>query len=159
MCKYFAEETKLKNKPLPEEKGGYIEQRLQGQLDYYHRTCLSLKKEYYCLSTLNIIATALIPIFTAAVDECAFCKYIIAVLGAAASIFTSILLLHKTKETQLSFRSTYEALKREQIFYLNQVGDYADKEPEKRGILFITNCEELMMNEQKAWIVQRRDKN
>ena len=83
-------------------------------------------------------------------NDCTFCKYIIAVFGASASIFTSILLLHKTKETQLSFRSTYEALKIERTFYLNQVGDYADKEPEKRGILFITNCEELMMNEQKA---------
>ena len=162
MCKCLVEETgetRLKNKPLPEEKEGYIEQRLQGQLDYYHRKCLSLKKEYYCLSTLNIIATALIPTFTLAVDDYTFFKYIIAALGAAASILTSILLLHKTKETHLSFRSTYEALKRERVFYLNRVGDYAEKEPEKRSILFITNCEKLMMDEQKAWIVQQQDKN
>lgn len=151
--------NKVEKKPLPEEKEGYIEQRLQGQLDYYHMKSLSLKKEYYCLSILNIIATALIPIFTVAVDDCTFFKYIIAALGAAASILTSILLLRKTKETHLSFRSTYEALKREQVFYLNQVGDYAEKEPEKRGILFITNCEKLMLNEQKAWIAQRQDKN
>lgn len=159
MCKYLAEETQLKNKPLPEDKEGYIDQRLRGQLDYYHTKCLSLKKEYYCLSVLNIIVTALIPVFTLAVDDCTFCKYIIAALSTAASIFASILLLHKTKETQLSFRSTYEALKREQIFYMNQVGDYAEKEPEKRATLFINNCEKLMMNEQKTWIEQRQDKN
>ena len=126
---------------------------------YYHTKCLSLKKEYYCLSILNIIVTALIPIFTLAVENCIFCKYIIVALGAAASIFTSILLLHKTKETQLSFRSTYEALKREQVFYLNQVGDYMETEPEKRATLFIDNCEKIMMNEQKTWIEQRQDKN
>lgn len=159
MCKYLAEETQLKNKPLPEDKEGYIDQRLRGQLDYYHTKCLSLKKEYYCLSLLNIIVTALIPVFTLAVDDCTFCKYIITALSAAAGIFASILLLHKTKETQLSFRSTYEALKREQIFYMNQVGDYAEKEPEKRATLFINNCEKLMMNEQKTWIEQRQDKN
>lgn len=159
MCKYLSEEIQLKNKPLPEDKEGYIEQRLQGQMDYYHTKCLSLKKEYYCLSILNIIVTALIPIFTLAVENCIFCKYIIVALGAAASIFTSILLLHKTKETQLSFRSTYEALKREQVFYLNQVGDYMETEPEKRATLFIDNCEKIMMNEQKTWIEQRQDKN
>lgn len=136
---------------FPNYNDSYIKNRLQGQVDYYHKACMRLQKEYNWLSILNIITTAVIPLFTLAIKDWDFAKYIVALLGALATIFTSILLLHKTKEKQINYRSTYENLKTEQIYYINNIEKYKDKNDTECHELFIETCENLMKNEHGAW--------
>lgn len=150
--KLIAEEA-----PLPEEEGGYIEKRLQGQMNYYHNACVKLQKEYHCLSILNIIVTSSVPVFTLAVEDWSAAKYIVAVLSVIATACTSILLLHKTKDIQVNYRATYEALKTEQIFYLNGVEVYAGMAHGQRAAVFIKRCEELMGNEHRTWEKLKKD--
>lgn len=129
----------------------YIENRLQGQMNYYHSACMHLQKEYNWLSILNIITTAIIPVFTLAIDDMDFFKYIVAVLGAVASVFTSILLLHKTKENQVNYRSTYETLKIERIYYTYGIEKYKEINNGERQELFIETCETIMKGEHRTW--------
>lgn len=145
--------------PLPEEKGGYIEQRMQGQMAYYHKKSMHLQKEYNWLSILNIVVTAMIPIFTLAMDSWDYCKYVIAVMGAISTVIASILLLHKTEERYSNYRKIYEALKTEKIYYLNRVEKYMNKEARECGALFIEKCEELMASEHNAWFNLKQDKS
>lgn len=144
--------------PLPEEKEGYIEQRLHGQMSYYHRKSTQLRKEYHLLSTLNILVTSAIPVLTLAVEDWSFCKYLIAVLSAITAILSAILLLHKTAERYSDYRKTYEELKKEEIYYLNRAEKYKDKETQECGALFIQQCEELMSAEHHTWAEFKYDK-
>ena len=125
----------------------YIETRLEPQMKYYSNKCASLQKEYYRLSIVSIVVNAIIPIFTIATDSCFFVKYIIAGLSAVATITSSILLLRKTKDTWVEYRSTYEQLKREKIMFETGVGDYLSQDKER----FIINCENIMHNEHSVW--------
>lgn len=125
----------------------YIETRLKPQMDYYSNKCSSLQKEYYRLSLVSIVVNAIIPIFTIATDSFFLVKYIIAVLSAVATITSSILLLRKTKDTWVEYRSTYEQLKREKIMFEMGVGEYSSQDKDR----FIINCENIMNNEHSAW--------
>jgi uncharacterized membrane protein len=125
----------------------YIETRLKPQMDYYSNKCSSLQKEYYRLSLVSIVVNAIIPIFTMATDSFFLVKYIIAALSAVATITSSILLLRKTKDTWVEYRSTYEQLKREKIMFEMGVGEYSSQDEDR----FIMNCENIMNNEHSAW--------
>lgn len=133
------------------ESDSYIENRLQEQMNYYHRECAQLQREYNGLSFFNIVITALIPMFTLAINDWYFSKYIVVALGALDTITTSILLLHKTKENQVNYRSTYENLKKEYIYYINSIEKYKDKSYQESRELFIETCENLMQSEHSIW--------
>lgn len=135
----------------PNESDSYIEKRLQGQMNYYHKECSQLQKEYNGLSIFNIVITALIPLFTLAINDWDFSKYIVVALGALDTVTTSILLLHKTKENQVNYRSTYENLKKEYIYYINSIEKYKDKSYQESRELFIETCENLMQSEHGIW--------
>lgn len=129
----------------------YVKNRLSGQMKYYKEKCASLKKEYYILSAANIILLALIPVVTLAADKFTPIKYIIASMSATASILSSILLLHRTKDKWLEYRSTYEQLKSEEAKYSFHIGIYADKEEKERDHLFMERCEDIMEREHTDW--------
>lgn len=138
--------------PLPEEEGGYIATRLNGQMEYYHKTCVKFKKEYNRLSVLGIVSMALIPFFTLAVDDWSYFKYVISLLSVISAIITGVLALRKSNEHQTNFRHTYELLKTEKVYYLNSVGDYSGKTARQRAEVLISRCEMLMNNENQQWL-------
>lgn len=125
----------------------YISERLDGQMKYYKNRCKSLKYEYYTLSIIVIIATAIIPIFTIAVDAISILKYVVAALSAIATILNSILLLRKTKEKWTEYRVTYEQLKHEKTMFTSGVGKYCNGDE----CAFIEACENIMCSEHKVW--------
>ena len=125
----------------------YIDTRLDSQLEYYRAKCSKLRSEYYWLSGASIVINAVIPILSMGIESAGVLKYIIAVLSASATVMSSILLLRKTKDTWIKYRSTYEKLEKEKVLFENSAGKY-ETATEKD---FILACEEIMESEHNAW--------
>lgn len=128
-------------------ESNYISERLQGQMNYYKGKCKALKREYYVLSIISIVANALIPIFTIFIETSVFAKYVIASLSAVSTVLCSILLLRKTKEKWTEYRITYEQLKYEKVMYTSGVGIYNNGDEK----IFIEKCESIMCKEHNSW--------
>ena len=125
----------------------YIDTRLNNQLEYYHTKCSKLRLEYYWLSGISIVINAIIPILSMGIESAGALKYIIAVLSASVTVMSSILLLRKTKDTWITYRSTYEKLKKEKVLFENSAGKYKTATEKD----FILNCEEIMESEHIEW--------
>ena len=124
-----------------------MDTRLNNQLEYYSTKCSKLRSEYYWLSSISIVINAVIPILSMGIESTGFLKYIIAALSASATISTSILLLCKTKDTWIKYRSTYEKLEKEKVLFENSAGKYETATEQD----FILTCEEIMESEHNAW--------
>lgn len=128
-------------------KTDYIEKRLKGQMDYYSKKSAKSRKEYYWMSTILIVINALIPVLSLGIESTGIQKYIVAALGSASTIISSVLLLRKPKDTWIKYRSTYEKLKKEKILFETSSGKYKNGTEEE----FILTCEEIMESEHKHW--------
>ena len=136
-------------------KSSYIGTRLNSQLEYYHNKCMKLRSEYYWLSGISIAINAIIPILSMGIESTGFLKYVIATLSASASVMSSILLLRKTKDTWIKYRSAYEKLKREKALFENSAGIYAAANEGE----FILACEDIMESELNAWVELNQNNN
>ena len=125
----------------------YYEARLKPQMEYYHKKCASLQKEYRRLSIAVITINALIPVLSISVTSGGAVQYIIALLSAVASVLMSVLLLNNTKEVWLEYRSTYEKLKREKILYDVSAEKYQDRSMQQLAVA----CEDIMASEHRQW--------
>ena len=96
-------------------KTNYIETRLKDQMDYYSKKSSQSRKEYYWMSTILIVINAVIPILSLGIESTGIQKYIVAALGSAATIISSVLMLRMPKDLWIKYRSTNEKLKREKI--------------------------------------------
>ena len=128
-------------------ESNYIKNRLEPQMNYYQTKCSKLRKEYYTISIASIVINAAIPVLSMTTDACPGIKYIIASISALASIFSSVLLLRKTREHWVEYRSTYEKLKRERVLFEAKVGIYQTASENE----FILNCENIMDAEHSLW--------
>lgn len=125
----------------------YINERLSPQMEYYRAKCKKLRREYNVCSIIVIVVNAAIPVISMWAETCTVTKYIIAVASATATVLSSILLLRKTKEQWIEYRSTYEKLKREKVLYESGAG-YYQTAGEKE---FILKCEDIMDAEHGIW--------
>ena len=128
-------------------KTNYIETRLKDQMDYYSKKSAQSRKEYYWMSTILIVINAIIPILSLGIESTGIQKYIVAVLGSAATIISSVLMLRKPKDLWIKYRSTNEKLKKEKILFETSSGKYKDGSEEE----FIQTCEAIMESEHTAW--------
>lgn len=134
------------------QKYDYVEDRLKKQMNYYHTACTKNKKRYNFFSIANIVITAIIPIFSLAVNDIScFARYAIAVLSAFASICTGVIFFKKYQEQWLEARNANEQLKSELSKYESRTCHYSKLDDEERLNLLVTNCEEIMSSEHKAW--------
>ncbi len=125
----------------------YIETRLNGQMEYYHKKCTRRRNEYYWLSGISIVINAAIPVLSIGIESTGRLKYVVAILSATTSILTSLLLLRNTKDTWVRYRSTYEKLKHEKVLFETSSGKYVTANEQE----FILACEAIMMSEHTAW--------
>lgn len=116
-------------------------------MEYYNNKSVALRKEYYWLSGISIVINAVIPILSIGIESGGLLKYAIAALSASASVISSILLLRKTKDTWIKYRSTYEKLQKEKILFETSSGKYATATEKD----FILACETIMESEHDAW--------
>ena len=128
-------------------KTDYIEKRLKGQMDYYSKKSAKCRKEYYWMSAILIVINATIPILSLGIESTEIQKYIVAVLGSAATIISSVMLLRKPKDLWIKYRSTNEKLKKEKILFETSSGKYKNGSEEE----FILTCEAIMESEHTAW--------
>lgn len=125
----------------------YIEKRLQPQIEYYSGKSARLKKEFYWLSILALVANAVIPVLALSIDSEGISKYFVAILSSISTILSGILLIKKTKDNWVSYRLTCEALKREKILFETKSGKYKDASFND----FVVACEKIIADENTAW--------
>lgn len=116
-------------------------------MDYYSKKSSQSRKEYYWMSTILIVINAVIPILSLGIESTGIQKYIVAALGSAATIISSVLMLRKPKDLWIKYRSTNEKLKKEKILFETSSGKYKDGSEEE----FIQTCEAIMESEHTAW--------
>lgn len=125
----------------------YVSTRLAPQMEYYKKQCKKLKREFYVLSIIVIVANAIVPILTLALELHVIVKFVIATLSAVSTAISSISLLRKPKEKWVTYRWTYERLKREKFLFEARAGLY------KNGCEadFVENCESIIDAEYTLW--------
>lgn len=129
----------------------YISERLNPQISYYDTKSITAKGKYYALSVGNIALTASIPFITMFSDDFPDVKYLIAAVGAVASVLSSVLLLKKHKEIWLEYRATCEVLRSELELYRHSAGVYKTLPVAERDSHFVDRCEEIMCSEHTSW--------
>ena len=133
-------------------KTTYMDTRLDNQLECYRSKYSRLRSEYYWLSGFSIVINVVIPILSMDIESTEVLKYIIATLSAFVTVMSSILLLLKTKDTWIKYRSTCEKLEKEKVLFENSAGKY--KTATKKD--FILACEEIMESEHNEWEEQQK---
>lgn len=138
----------------------YINSRLDPQIDYYDKTSVHCHREHDALSIFGIVLTASIPPLTLFTEVAPAIKFVVAIAGAAASILSSVLYLHKSKENWIEFRTICESLKSEREKYLHFVPPYGHElSDEERDAHFIAVCESMMQQEHTNWRLRVHDSN
>lgn len=131
----------------------YISGRLKTQLEYYDTSSIKLQRRYQQFTIANIIITAMIPVVT--VIESWWNpvgKFVIALLGAIASILTSIAFFEKYKDKWTQYRFTYEKLESELAQYNTCTCKYNIENPTERLYILVETCESILDREHSVWI-------
>ena len=101
----------------------------------------------YILNIVNIVAPALLMIFSKYVSEdCFGGQLIIAIIGTSAAAAKSCSKLH---EKRICYRGAAEAIKSETVLYINHVGIYASEE---RDTIFVQNIDQIRKEENINWV-------
>nr|DAU79037.1 MAG TPA: Protein of unknown function (DUF4231) [Caudoviricetes sp.] len=130
----------------------YIEQRLKEQMSYYSNSCQKLQRRYRILTFISIVITAIIPIFSLSVDDIGRpAQYIIAILGATASIISGITFFEKLRDKWILERATYEKLKSELAKFNAKAGQYKNLSEADSKAVFVETCESYMEIEHGEW--------
>lgn len=130
----------------------YVEQRLKQQMAYYSNSCRKLQKRYRILTFINIVTTAAVPVFSLSVDDMGrTAQYIIAVLGATASIVSGITFFEKLRDKWVLERATYEKIKSELAKFNAKAGPYKNMNAQESMAAFVENCESYMEDEHGEW--------
>jgi hypothetical protein len=138
----------------------YLNDRLQEQLDYHSKASKENKKKFYSFQFIIILTSALIPIINVVSPAGDALRLISSILGGIIVVSTSLMQLHKYHENWITFRSTQELLKREKYLYLNDAGEYANIEPEKKKRLLVENTESIVSSETSRYFtIHKADQN
>jgi uncharacterized protein DUF4231 len=94
-----------------------------------------------------IITSALVPIVNVIFPTGDLLRLTSSILGGIIVVITSLMQLHKYQENWILFRTTQELLKKEKFLYLNNAGDYAGLDDEKKKRLLVERVESLVSSE------------
>ncbi len=130
----------------------YMEERVDDQFNWFERKSSFNQKRYKRIKMLILIAAGLIPFLSG-------CKFlgligdigsmVAGLLGVFIAVSEGLLSIHKYQENWLQYRSSAEALKREKLLYLTQVGPYADNQ--QAFPRFVQNVEDILQEDNSAW--------
>jgi Protein of unknown function (DUF4231) len=134
---------------MAQTEADYLEGRLKDQLDYHSTQSKKNKKRFYALQFVIIITSALVPIVNVINPEGAGVELRLtsSILGGIIVVITAVMQLHKYQENWILFRTTQELLKKEKFLYLNDAGDYAGLDSEKKKRLLVERVESLVSAE------------
>jgi hypothetical protein len=119
--------------------------RLTEQLDWYDRNAKKNQQWFKLIKLSQIVLSALVPVVAAANGD----RVILGALGAGVVVLEAVQQLYQFHRNWISYRSTAEALKREQHLYTVGAGEYAAAP--KPTLLLAERLEELISRETGDW--------
>ncbi len=130
----------------------YIEERLNGQQQWYSAKS-SLNKKYHTqLKISTIVLSVLIPFISGLekqLPEEAPILLLLAILGSLVAVLTAISGLMKFKEKWINYRTASERLKKERLFWATKTGPYAQH---MEGFdLLVKRVESIISSENGDW--------
>ena len=127
------------------EEFSYIENRLEDQRKWHSNNAIRNKYRFYFFEVIVLVAGAFIPIINV-FDIFSEIWLRVASTGLAAIIVIAggVSRLFKFQENWINYRTVSEALKRERIFYTNEVGEYGTKNEQTRNKLLVDRVENIL---------------
>jgi hypothetical protein len=129
----------------------------QKQFDWYDNRALRNKWIYISLRVMVLILAVSIPVSVSFIPQVASTQYMInaiTIMSLLLLILESILSLLNPHENWMNYRSTAEAMRREEQSFKTLTGDYEDAtDPEA---LFVERINSLVSKEHRVWRVVTR---
>lgn len=139
------------------EPGKAIPDYIQEQSKYFARRARSCRQVYMVMRGSQVVLAAAIPVVSV-VGEWHSQKYVVATLGALISITEGLQQLGQFQQNWFRYRTTREALKREQFLYEMDSGPY--KTGTEKLQLFVERADSIMADEAAKFVVLAdREKN
>ena len=129
----------------------YIESRIQDQINWYNKKSAFYKQRYQSFQMAAIVCSICVPLLIGFSDQVPFLKYVAGGLGALVAIIEGAQSLYRYKENWLAYRTTTEALIREQLLFETQAGVYADQNLAFKCL--VENTENILSTENRVWLV------
>ncbi|NOU16016.1 MAG: DUF4231 domain-containing protein [Bacteroidales bacterium] len=126
----------------------YINDRLDGQINWYSDKSSINKNYYYFFKTTEIVFAAIVPFLIASSEGLYIVKFIAGVLSIAIGIISGVLIAFKFQEKWIQYRATSESLKHEKYLYETKSGMYL-KNPDFS--VFVERVEFIISKENSDW--------
>lgn len=126
----------------------YISSRVNDQISWYDRKSQRAQRRFKWLRCLEIVAAASIPLIAGFAKEPFPVTLVVAILGAAIAIISSIISLNQFQENWTEYRTTCESLKHEKLLFLTKAEPYHQEDPFR---LFVRRTESLISKENSVW--------
>ncbi len=124
-----------------------IMERLEDQIDWYHRKSLANQRTYKRFKVVEIVFAATIPLLSAL--PITHPGYVPGVMGVIITVLEGLLHLNQYQQNWIAYRSTCEALKHEKFTYLGKASPYANvADPHA---LLAERIESLVSQEHAKW--------
>lgn len=127
----------------------YLDERLNGQIDWYDNKSATNKKWYRLCQLTQLIMASLITlsgIFTP--EDFPWVYFMVPILGAVIAIVSGVLGLYKFQENWLEYRTTTESLRHEKYLFLTKSEPYNIEQPLN---LLVSRVETLISKENTNW--------
>ncbi|SMC55704.1 DUF4231 domain-containing protein [Primorskyibacter flagellatus] len=126
----------------------YLEQRLDGQIEWYDRKSVSNQAAYKKLRLIEIIAAASIPLLAGYIDKHVYVGMVIGALGLIVAVLAGVIGLYRFQENWGEYRAVSEALKQEKFLFLARAAPYDGEKPFE---LLVTRVETMLRKETSGW--------
>lgn len=123
----------------------YLTENFSEAIKFYDDRACKAKRQYRCLSIGLIIISALLTPIIPFVPDNIWCRIVSIIMSASIVIATGLLSHLKCHENWLSYRSTWDALKREHRFFETGTGPY--KSATNNSELFVERVETILTKE------------
>jgi hypothetical protein len=134
----------------------YIENRLDGQINWYDKKSSWNQSWHKRLRFLEILAAASIPFLTGYItDSTPDMKIVVGGLGVLIAVSTGVVALFKFQEHWLQYRTTAESLKHHKYLYLTKTAPYNN---ENAFNLLVESVEGLISKENSNWVSYVKEK-
>lgn len=128
----------------------YIEERVEGQIEWYDKKSSIQKRWFYSLRTITIVASVLVPFSAGLVSHWRWFLTVTSLLGIIASIAESLSSLTKVHEKWIQYRDIAEQLKHELYLFQMHAGIYDDPETDAEKT-FVERVETIISSENITW--------
>ena len=123
--------------------------RLEDQISWYDKKCISSQRWFKGLKYAEITCAALVPLLAA------YYPWITGLLGAGILIFEAVQYINQFQHNWITYRSTCEYLKHEKYLYLAKSGPYDKLSDEDAKHELAVRVETLISTEHAKWIIER----